>query len=210
MSYLKSYDFSLLTEKVIFTDNTQNEKIILNGENNLFKNNNQLLEIEIGSGNGHLLNRLAFQNRIINYIGIEKREKRIIRCREKQIKNNTENLIWICGEAFASMEKFINDEIVDRMMMTFPDPWPKNRHAKNRLFKSKFVELFYSKLKKGGEFIFVTDDQPYFNEASSIAKEHSGFRYDESLFDDVLTESLFGDRWKKDNRTIFQFRLYKK
>ncbi len=226
MGYINGYDFSLLNDQVIITDYNRNNnckivenKNLIDDKNNIitnynlilskFKNNDNKLVVEIGSGNGHLINKLAIETPDINFLGIEMRQKRIVRCREKQVKNNTQNLCWICGEAFYSIFRYIGDNTVERFLMTFPDPWPKKRHAKNRLFKQNFVDLFYTKLKTGGEFIFVTDDNPYYLEAANLVREDKRFVFNDSIFEPELTLSLFGDRWKQENRTIYQFRLLK-
>ena len=45
--------------------------------------------------------------------------------------------------------------------MNFPDPWPKERHAKHRLIQSSFQKELYRTVKKGGSVTLVTDSTPY-------------------------------------------------
>ena len=59
--------------------------------------------------------------------------------------------------------------------MTFPDPWPKKKHHKNRLFKKEFVDLFYEKLSANGLFIFITDFKDYFDESFELISNDMRF-----------------------------------
>lgn len=45
--------------------------------------------------------------------------------------------------------------------MLFSDPWPKKKHAKNRVIQDEFLEDVVGVLAPGGRFIIKTDDQNY-------------------------------------------------
>ena len=44
----------------------------------------------------------------------------------------------------------------------FPDPWPKNRHAKRRLITSDFLKKLHNILKDNSEIHIATDSKIYF------------------------------------------------
>ena len=49
----------------------------------------------------------------------------------------------------------------DRVLLFFPDPWPKKKHHKRRIVQPAFVALIARKLKTGGLFHMATDWEPY-------------------------------------------------
>lgn len=53
------------------------------------------------------------------------------------------------------------DASLDRIMILFPDPWPKARHQKRRLVQEETAAEFVRLLKPGGRLRFVTDWKDY-------------------------------------------------
>lgn len=53
------------------------------------------------------------------------------------------------------------DASLDRVMILFPDPWPKGRHHKRRLVQDGTAREFARVLKPGGRLRFVTDWKDY-------------------------------------------------
>ena len=53
------------------------------------------------------------------------------------------------------------DASLDRVMILFPDPWPKGRHHKRRLVQDETAREFARVLKPGGRLRFVTDWKDY-------------------------------------------------
>jgi len=204
MSYIKDYNFELL-DSVIDINKTEETFSV-----NSIINNNPVI-IEIGCGNGHFLIRQAMNNPLNNYIGIDIKDRRLIRCREKEIKYELKNIHWILGEASESIAKLFNNESISEFYMPFPDPWPKRRHHKNRLFKKEFIDIFYNKLKPGGYFIFITDHFEYFKSSLKLIQADSRFQIipKEEVDQEDLTNSIFGERWKKDNRDFHLFCIKK-
>ena len=111
MSYIKSYDYDLL-EEVVYLKKNFNEPV---DWKNLFKNHNPIV-VEIGCGNGHFLINKIKQNPFFNYIGIDIKEKRIIRCREKELKYNIKNVKWICEEAFIALNNLFENDIISKFI----------------------------------------------------------------------------------------------
>ena len=200
MSYLKEYDKDLLLD--VYTVKDKNEKTVF------FTNDNPLI-VEIGSGNGHFLIGKSLEYKDVNFIGIDKKSNRIIRCREKEVKNGLTNIKWITGDAYYAINEMFFDNSIDTIYMIFPDPWPKKRHWKNRLFKSEFIEIFYSKLKNGGKFLFVTDSADYFNVCINLIAEDKRFNLDKSYNLEEFEKTLFGEKWKKEGRSFYSFLLEK-
>lgn len=50
---------------------------------------------------------------------------------------------------------------LDRLMLMFPDPWPKARHAKRRFVHPELLALVARVLRPGGEWRIASDDPTY-------------------------------------------------
>jgi len=56
----------------------------------------------------------------------------------------------------------------------FPDPWPKSRHHKRRLFDPETVDLIVGALSPGGELYFATDHLEYGERVCEILQDYPG------------------------------------
>ena len=73
------------------------------------------------------------------------------------------------------------------MLMFYPDPWPKRKHHKRRLFQPNFLNLIHSKLKKNGIFYFKTDWSHYYQESiKMLLDDNNWLKLDESQLNPVL------------------------
>ena len=120
-------------------------------------NNNNPIFIEIGMGKGQFLFESAKKNPKINYIGIEKYSSVLIRAIQKMEEEALSNLLFIRMEA-EEIEQVFDFEEVDRIILNFSDPWPKDRHAKRRLTSGQFLERYDKILSKEGRIEFKTDN----------------------------------------------------
>ena len=123
------------------------------------------VEIEIGFGKCGFLIDIATDRSLVNFAGIEvsrkycrKGVKKIQRAEIKNVK-----LLW--GEAFHIFKRCVPEASVANMYINFPDPWPKNRHAKRRLLNAGFVEVAAQKLVPEGCLEIATDVKAYMEEA---------------------------------------------
>ena len=56
----------------------------------------------------------------------------------------------------------LSKQILDEIFILYPDPWPKARHQKRRIFNKKNLDLLLSKLKINGKVFIATDVKNYF------------------------------------------------
>ncbi|MBF0595568.1 MAG: hypothetical protein HQL22_11470 [Candidatus Omnitrophica bacterium] len=119
------------------------------------------LEIEIGFGTGEYLTDLAGAARGVNFIGFEQCPTRIIKTLRKLHQEGLSNVRLMRIDAAWGFEFLLKGAAVDRVHCLFPCPWPKKRHAKNRLFQAAFLTLVRSRLRNGGVLRVVTDHHPY-------------------------------------------------
>ncbi len=137
-------------------------------------NNDKPLWIEIGMGKGDFTLEKSIANPEVNFLGIEKyptvQQIPVKRAEEKEIAN----LKFISGDANEILEWF-EEESIDRIFINFPDPWPKERHAKRRLVFNSFLNDYYKLLKPGGVIEFKTDQLPLFEFSLEQANEETKF-----------------------------------
>ncbi|HOJ64296.1 MAG TPA: tRNA (guanosine(46)-N7)-methyltransferase TrmB [Spirochaetota bacterium] len=174
-----------------------------------FKEKNPII-VEIGCGNGHFLINEALNNKNFNYIGIDIKKDRILKCNKKQKDNNLKNILWINGEAFLVLSHLFEDSSIHKIYMTFPDPWPKRRAHKKRLFNENFLTLVLKKLENNGEFFFISDFEDYYKWCIRILENNNinYFHYNESKIE-KFQRSLFAEKWKKENRIFYHFAFLK-
>lgn len=178
----------------------------------LFDNDNPI-HIEYCMGNGAWIAEKALANPNCNWIGVEKKFMRVRKGWSK-IKNlNLKNLVIVCGEAYGATWRYFPPESFSAAYINFPDPWPKKRHAKNRLVQPRFVNEIWRVLKPDTVFTLVTDDPEYSERMIFEMQAHQGF---ESLHPELsyTTEmqgygtSFFDELWRNKGKVIryHQFR----
>ena len=134
-----------------------------------FKNDNPLV-LELGCGKGEYTVALAKQNPHKNFIGIDLKSNRMWKGAGIALEENLTNVAFMRAIIDKITEFFSADE-VDEIWITFPDPYPKDRHEKHRLTSPKFLERYKEILKKEGIVNFKTDDDGLFQYTVEILKE---------------------------------------
>ena len=125
----------------------------------VFKNSHPL-HLEIGTGYGHFLEQFCHDNENINLIGMDYRFKRSFQLTKRLAKQEIENTRLLRAKGERVNFLFSQSEI-DQAYFFFPDPWPKNRHLKKRLFQIPFLEKIHHALKPDGLFYIKTDHDGY-------------------------------------------------
>jgi len=106
----------------------------------LFGNNNPI-NLEYCSGNGTWIANKAIAEPHLNWVAIEKKFARVQKIWSKISNLGLNNLLVIHGEGYNVTSCYLPDASIREIYINFPDPWPKNRHAKNRLIKGPFVNV---------------------------------------------------------------------
>ena len=121
------------------------------------------LELEIGFGNGEFLVRQAQAHPEHDFVGIDLDWGSIRRGLRKIALAKVPNVRVIQADARLALERLFPPRSVQHAYSLFPCPWPKERHAKRRLFSHTFLRLLNSRLVAGGEAQVVTDHRPHLN-----------------------------------------------
>ena len=155
--------------------------------NTLFNNDNPL-EIEIGTGKGKFIVSLAVNNPNINYIGIEKYATPLVGAIKRLNDINIPNLKFICYDAFNINNIF--DKEIDKIYLNFSDPWPKKRHTKRRLTSPNFLDK-YDLIFKNKKIIQMKTDNDMLYEYSLEEFTNNGYeilKTDTNYLDKYTTE----------------------
>ncbi|SDJ75226.1 tRNA (guanosine(46)-N7)-methyltransferase TrmB [Alkalibacterium thalassium] len=168
----------------------------------------QPLHIEIGCGKGRFIIEMAKRYPEINFIGIELQTSVIVSALEKQIDEELPNLQLMQVNAKDLREYFEAGE-VDRIYLTFSDPWPKNRHEKRRLTYKSFLSVYETILNDKGELHFKTDNQKLFEYSlTSFSKYDAVLEkvyldlHNSDVEDNVMTE--YEEKFSKKGNRIYK------
>ena len=75
-------------------------------------------------------------------------------------KNKIKNILLHNGNVYDVLES-INKKYFKLIWIFFPDPWPKNRHAKRRLVTSEFLVKLHKNMKDNSKIYIATDSVIY-------------------------------------------------
>lgn len=131
--------------------------------------------LEIGFGNGDALLEMAAKHPGWNFIGIEVHRPGVGRLLMHAGEQGLSNIRVSNRDAIEVLERQVPDASLHRVMLYFPDPWPKKRHHKRRIVQPGFTRLVARKLEAGGEFHLATDWENYAEHMLEVMESAPGF-----------------------------------
>jgi tRNA (guanine-N7-)-methyltransferase len=117
--------------------------------------------VEIGFGNGDYLGAQADLHPDRDYLGIEVHPPGVGQLLQRAAAAELNNLRISRHDAVEVLTHQIAPEMLDEIVVLFPDPWHKARHNKRRLVNPAFATLASSRLARGGRLRLATDWEPY-------------------------------------------------
>ena len=119
--------------------------------------------LEIGAGKGGFAIEMAKLNPTADYYAMERvRDCIVIAVEKADAERRPENLHFLIDGADNLPEWFLPGS-VDRIYLNFSDPWHKKGYFKRRLTYRKYLALYFTLLREGGELCFKTDNAPLFD-----------------------------------------------
>lgn len=91
------------------------------------------------------------------------------------------------------LPELLSSHSLEKIWITFPDPFPKDRSAKHRLTHAKYLKMYAELLRKGGGLYFKTDAKELFDWSLEQLVEEE-WHIEELSFD--LHESGLPDGYK--------------
>lgn len=133
-------------------------------------------EVEIGFGKGRYLLRRALAEPQRRFLGIEVAGEyfRLLVARAR--RRGAANLLAIRGEAQGVLATVLPAGFAEAVHVYFPDPWPKARHERRRLFAPESVDLVLRPLRPGGTLFFATDFLEYGETVAALLAAHPRVR----------------------------------
>lgn len=165
------------------------------------------LVLEIGIGNGEFLVWLAGQNPDKNCIGVEIDRNYLLKARNRVKSAGLTNVRLIPMEGSKALSRLFAPESLTALYLNFPDPWHKERHKERRLVNEAFAWLLASRLINGGQFLMVTDHEPYAQEVIETFRNCPAY---EPLWEAPLRKDLpgyfqtkYARKWSALGRSLF-------
>ncbi len=120
------------------------------------------LEVDFGCHRGSFLLAVAEGVPERNFLGVERQSSRVDRCNAGIARHCLGNALAVRGEGASGLE-VLPQASVAVLHISFPDPWPKRRHAGRRLISSEFLAGAARVLGPHGSLRLMTDSADYFS-----------------------------------------------
>ncbi len=133
-------------------------------------------EVEIGFGKGRYLLQRCERDPGRRFLGIELAGEYHGIFVERARRRGLANWIALRGEAQYLISSVLPAGFASALHVYFPDPWPKGRHHKRRLFEPETVDLVLGLLRRGGRLYFATDFLDYGELVFDLLSGYPGLR----------------------------------
>ena len=141
-----------------------------------------VVQVEIGCGSGSYLLELSRCFPEHRFVGFELRYKRLVLAAKKIKKARCANILLLKDQGEYLVDYFGIDSI-EKIHVNFPDPWSKRKQRKHRLLNADFLEKMTRLLRPGGEFLFKTDHQEYFQSVRTMLSDLAQYQLLEQTTD---------------------------
>ncbi len=129
-------------------------------------------EVEIGFGKGKYLLRRCLESPERRFLGIELVTEYFRRFTGRAHRRGARNWVALRGDALYLLSAVLPPGFASVVHVYFPDPWPKSRHHKRRLFDPETVDLVLGLLAEGGRLSFATDFLDYGGLVVELLESH--------------------------------------
>ncbi len=150
-------------------------------------------EVEVGFGKGRFLLREALENPERRFLGVELVSKYHRMLWTRAQRRGVSNLAVVRGEALYLLATSLPRGFAEVVHVYFPDPWPKSRHHRRRLFDEETVDLVMGLIRPGGRLEFATDFLDYGDRVVEILRGFPG-----------LDVQLLNEPWPDGARTNYE------
>ena len=126
----------------------------------LFERPNQPLHLDIGCARGRCVLGLAEHNPHWNHLGVEIRRPLVTSADREALAAENGNVRVLFCNANISLEGWmnsLNQDLLQRVSIQFPDPWFKRRHRKRRVLQPALLIAIAGALQPGRELFLQSD-----------------------------------------------------
>ncbi|MEM1296690.1 MAG: tRNA (guanosine(46)-N7)-methyltransferase TrmB [Verrucomicrobiota bacterium] len=168
------------------------------------------MELDLGCGDGGFLMAMAAEFPDRNFIGVERLLGRVRAVCRKADRRSLENVRVLRLDSAYAVGRLLPKNAFSRVHLLFPDPWPKKKHQKRRIVTPEFVAAIHELLESGGEFLFKTDHEEYFEHARQVILDFEAMESvpwpDDAFY---YAETDFERQWKEEGKRIQGVRVRK-
>lgn len=137
------------------------------------------VELEIGFGKGRYLLQRAAAEPHNRFLGIEIVSFYFRLVARRAARRKLANLSLMQCEALYALSALLPRGFADAVHVYHPDPWPKARHHKRRLFDVESLDLLLAALKPSGELYFASDHVAYADVVEFLLRSHPGLQVEQ-------------------------------
>jgi tRNA (guanine-N7-)-methyltransferase len=128
--------------------------------------------LEIGSGHGAAAIAYCLAHPEADLVALEVHVPGVARMLAAAQEAGVTNLWVHPGDAMPFLSDRVTPGTLAAVHLFFPDPWPKQKHAKRRFVQQHTLELVASRLVPGGELLVATDIAAYAAHARTQLAHH--------------------------------------
>ena len=170
-------------------------------------NNDRPIMLELGSGRGAFIIKMALAHPNLNFIGLELDKNQIAYAANSIVTNHLTNLKLIHADA-KDLANIFSKEI-NTIYLTFSEPWPKKEDERKRFTHESYLRLYDRVFKKDKHIILKTDNKILFSSAlESLSQYWYSFNRvsmdlhnDERKIENIVTD--FEKQYIKEHRQIY-------
>ena len=168
------------------------------------------LEVDLGCGDGAFLLGMAQEFPERDFLGVERLLGRVRKVGRKIGRAGLENVRVLRLESRYTVEWLLPEASVSRLHLLCPDPWPKLRHNRRRVMQPEFLAAVRQALVPGGEFLFMTDHEEYFEWAAERVTAYGHLELMEWAEDSFFyPKTDFQQLWESEGKSMFRLRCRK-
>ncbi|MEO5608133.1 MAG: tRNA (guanine(46)-N(7))-methyltransferase TrmB [Ornithinibacter sp.] len=128
--------------------------------------------VEVGSGHGAAAVSFALAHPEVDLVAVEVHVPGVARMLATAEEAGVGNLWVHDGDALPFLAERVAADSLDAIHLFFPDPWPKQKHAKRRFLQQHTLDLLASRLVVGGVLRIATDHAGYAAHARTQLTHH--------------------------------------
>lgn len=166
--------------------------------------------LEIGSGHGAAAITYAANHPSSDVLTVEVHVPGVVRMLAHAQEQGVRNLWVELGDALPLLRERIAPASLAAVHLFFPDPWPKNKHAKRRFVQQHSLDLLADRLAPGATLLIATDHEIYAQHVREQLAGHGGWQVLEGERPPWRPLDGFEAKGLRAGRTIHDFRCIRR
>ena len=133
--------------------------------------------MEIGFGAGEHLAFHANNNPDIGFLGIEPFINGVASLLSKMECHNLSNVRVLNDDVRLLLSNLASNSL-GRVFILFPDPWPKKKHRRRRLFSNDLLDKLSQQMRSHAELRFASDSMCYIRDVLEVVSNRNDFNWE--------------------------------